>query len=293
MPAAAAIFSLLKNHPGQRLKIYLLVGNADRGWITPLLQMIENSGSEAVLKVLDDSLFKHLKLNLHFTPATYFRILAADLFEEDKIIYLDSDLLVTGSLMEVWNTELENYPIAAVHDPFVNDLERLELMPEQGYFNSGVMLLNLDRWRAMGLGQKVLDYIKTHPERIQFADQCGFNAILKGDWKKLAPKWNVQTAFTEADSNAHLRQNFSVYDLQEAMAEPKVVHFTGVLKPWNLGSKHPFKALFWKYLNESPFRRNLPLNFSIPNLLKSFFPVSVKKYYWRYMNRKQGKVAVS
>jgi lipopolysaccharide biosynthesis glycosyltransferase len=292
VPAAAAVYSLLKNHPGQRLKIYLLLGETQPDWINPLLRMIQNSGSEAILKTLDESLFKNLKLNLHFSQATYYRIMAAELFEEPKIIYLDSDTLVHGDLMEIWNLDLENYPLAAVQDPIVKDFDRLQLSSDQGYFNSGFMLLNLDLWRQINLGPRVLEYVQKFPEHIQFADQCGLNAVLKGNWQRLTPQWNVQTAFFEKDSVAIAKQIFGENELQKAKSNPKVIHFTGNIKPWNLGSSHPFKHLFWKYLGESPFKRNLPLNFSLTNLLKSFFPLPVKKYYWRYLKRKESQVAV-
>jgi len=293
VPAAAAVYSLLKNHPAQRLKIYLLVGETHPDWINPLLRMIQNSGSEAILKIIDESIVKNLKINLHFTHATYYRIMAAEIFEEPKIIYLDSDTLVHGNLSEIWNIDLQDYPVAAVHDSIVKDFDRLQLSSDQGYFNSGFMLLNLTLWRQINLGPRVFEYVRNFPDRIQFADQCGLNAVLQGNWQRLTPQWNVQTGFFEKNTAAIARQLFGENELQKAKSNPKVIHFTGNIKPWNLGSSHPFKNLFWRYLSESPFKRNLPLNFSMANLLKSFFPLPVKKFYWRYLKRKESQIAVS
>lgn len=293
IPAATAIFSLLKNHQGQKLKIYLLVSGSDHNWIQPLVKLIDDSGSTSQIKTVTDELFRNLKFNLQFTEATYYRVMAGELFQESKIIYLDSDTLVNGSLNELWDMDLGEYPLAAVEDPLILDYPRLDLLPEHGYFNSGVMVLNLDRWREMGLGKQVLSYIKNFPEKIQYADQCGLNAILKGNWKRLAPKWNLQTAFLEKESLENCKNAFSDLELSTASTDPRIIHYTGRIKPWNLGSRHPKKSLFWNYLAQTPFKRRLPLDFSFLNLIKSIFPLSIKKYYWRYLKRKQNQLALS
>lgn len=287
IPAAAAIHSLVNHHQGLVLKIYLLVGEQDRDWIQPLVRLIEDSGSTAQIKTVSKELFSDLKYNLQFTSATYYRVMAGACFEESKIIYLDSDIIVKGSLVELWNTDLENYPLAAVSDPFITDFQRLDLNPEEGYFNSGIMLLNLDRWRELGLGEKVLAFIKKFPNKVHYADQCGLNAVLKGDWKRLEPKWNLQTAFLEKETLQDCKKAFSEKDLNEALLLPKIIHYTGRLKPWNLGCNHPYKKLFWSNLSQTPFKRRLPLDFSFVNLIKSFFPLAVKKYYWRLVSKRQ------
>ena len=293
LPAAASIFSLLKNHPGQAFKIYLVLSETNPPWILPIMEMVRKMGSEVFLKTVNLEIFSKLKFNLQFTPATYFRIMAAELFQESKVLYLDSDTVVHASLMEIWNIQLGDFPLAAVSDPLIRDFERLDLLPEQGYFNSGFMLLNLDKWRAMDLGNRVLNYIRNNHSKIEFADQCGLNAVLQGNWKRLAPKWNVQAAFYEKDSLSSCRMLFDEEEIKEAKSNPKVIHFTSIPKPWNLGCYHPFRHLFWNYLSQTPFKRTLPLNFSIPNLIRSLFPLHLKKYYWRYLKRKQNQLAVS
>jgi lipopolysaccharide biosynthesis glycosyltransferase len=292
IPASVVIFSLLKNHPGQAFIVYLLIDEEEAAGMDSLLDMIQEMGSEGRIKTLHQKEFESLKFNLHFTPATYFRTKAAELFEENKIIYLDSDLLIHGDLMEVWNMDIENYPLAAVHDPMVRDFNRLDLTPQQGYFNTGFMLLNLDYWRKTNLGERVISYLHSNSYRIQYADQCGFNAVLQGDWKRIPPKWNVQTTMLEKDGLTFMKDVFLEEEISQALQQPRVIHFTGPLKPWNMGISHPYKNLFWKYLEESPIKRRLPLNFSLGNLFKSLFPLTLKKWYWRYLNRKSAPLAL-
>lgn len=256
-------------------------------WLDPVVQMIKELGSQPIVKTLDLKLVSEFPAGNHITHATYFRIFAARLIEEDEVLYLDGDIIVQQSLDQLFDLDLGDDYLAAVADPSVKDLERLHLSPEQGYFNAGVMMLNLKQWRATDFDSRVLEFIALNPKKVFFNDQCGLNAIAQGKWKKLHPKWNLQTAFFEEKSKSDCLRVFSSVQIREAMTHPSIIHFTGSNKPWNLGCEHPLKKLFWKNLDQTPFRSSLPLNFSLVNVLKSFFPESVKRSYWRYLHRKR------
>ncbi len=125
----------------------------------------------------------HLKVNLHFATSAYYRLLPPAHNQEEKLLYLDSDLLIRGSLREVWETNIEEYYLAAVQSPGIKWHQDLGVSRESGYFNSGVMLINLKKWRETDFSRKVIDYIAAHPNAIWFADQCGLNALSVGKWK--------------------------------------------------------------------------------------------------------------
>ncbi len=90
---------------------------------------------------------------------------------------------------ELWQTNLEGNVIAAVEDAGFHDrLEKMGITKEnEKYFNSGMMLIDLVRWRAKSITQKVLDYINQNPEKLRFHDQDALNAILYNDWLHLHP----------------------------------------------------------------------------------------------------------
>jgi lipopolysaccharide biosynthesis glycosyltransferase len=288
IPGTVAIFSLLKNHPDKSFRIYIMSGDEDPVWIEPLIKLVREMGSEIVLISVSEELVSDLKINLHFSQAIFYRLFAADLIAEQRVVYLDSDLIVHGNLDELWNIDLGDCPLAAVPDPMFQDFDRIGLTSHEGYFNSGVLVMNLDQWRKMDLGKKVRDFIQENVDSISFPDQCGLNAILKGHWFRLSPKWNIQTGFMDKKPKAFSELYFSTEVLEESIKNPKVIHFTGAFKPWNMGGDHPFKFLFWKYLRQTPYSKTLPLDFSILNLFKSIFPIALKRHYWRYLNRKQG-----
>jgi lipopolysaccharide biosynthesis glycosyltransferase len=287
VPATVTIFSLLKSNPTHAFRIYLTANEVGIEWINPLLQLIEEMGSEPVLKPINGETFSKLKLNLHFTAATYYRVLAAELIDESKAIYLDSDMVIHGDISELWKIDMGDYPVGAVEDPLIRDVQRLGLDDEHGYFNSGTLLMNLDQWRKIDLGPSVIDFARNNPTIIPYLDQCSLNAVLKGNWYRLDPKWNVQSAMLDDKTKDLCASFFSEESFNEAIQGPRVIHYTGIPKPWNMGATHPYTDLFWKYLKQTNQSRKLPLNFTVLNLIKSWFPVSLKKKYWRFLKKKE------
>lgn len=292
MPATVTIFSLIENNPKQVFRIYLFSEESDPQWLTPFKEMVESKGSEVVVKCVLKAYFENIKINLHFSVANYFRLLAADLIDEEKVLYLDSDILVLGDITPLWDLEMDRYPLAAVTDLIVRDFHRLDLVESQGYFNSGVMMMNLKVWRELDLGKKVLSYIFSNSKNIIYADQCGLNGFLQGNWLRLDLKWNLQSPFFDKQ----YKNLFSIwskeFDLSVSTQNPFIVHFTGNQKPWNFRSQHPLKGLYWKYQNQTPFSRRFSEDFKLPNLLKMLIPLGLKKYYWRYLNHLKSKSQV-
>ena len=289
VPATVTLFSLLENNPKQSFKIYLFSEESDPKWLTPLREIVEGRGSEIVLKRVTKDDFENIKINLHFSVAAYYRLLAADLIEEDRVLYLDSDTLILGDITPLWQVDLGEYPLAAVSDLIVRDFHRLDLQESHGYFNSGVMMLNLKIWRESDLGNKVLAYVFSNPEKIIYADQCGLNGFLNGNWLRLDLKWNLQASLFQKEYEDLISSWNEGFDLKAANQNPLIIHFSGPQKPWQLGSRHPYKKMYWKYLNQTPFARRFSEDFTIPNLLRMLIPLALKKYYWRYLINQKSK----
>lgn len=104
--------------------------------------------------------------NAPVTKAAYYRLELAELLPEsiDKVLYLDGDIIVRRSINDLWNTDISNYALAAVPD------NNIGLDLRSGYFNSGVMLINLKYWREHNLREEYYRFIKNHPDRIRFWD---------------------------------------------------------------------------------------------------------------------------
>jgi lipopolysaccharide biosynthesis glycosyltransferase len=176
-----------------------------------------------------------------------------------KVLYLDIDIIVNEELTELFNTDLKDkYLAAAVEEglmPQADDQrKRLMLKDDTDYFNAGTMLINLEKWRNDNIKAKIIDFVNKYPYRIIYADQDLLNAIAAGDYIQLHPKYNVQWPnFYER----RFKSPFSDDEFRKSKESPAIIHFIGPNKPWHILNRHPFKNLYWKYLNMLNFDLNI------------------------------------
>lgn len=285
-PATVTIHSLIKNNPDLNFSFYIICQGSENSWLKPIEEFVKKKGASFTVKEVGFDSLKNVKVELHFSVATYLRLFSADLISEDKALYLDTDIIVNGSVSDLFNVELGDHALAAVSDPKIEDFGRLELSTEEGYFNSGMIVLNLNKWREMQLGAKALEYIFKYPDKIKYADQCGLNAVLKGEWLRLDPKWNVQTSFFDNEIFSGAVSQFGKEKFQNAIKNPIIIHYTEASKPWHFQNKHPLKDLYWTYLNETEYAQEFKNKYGLKDYVKWGIPKSIKKRYWRYLKNK-------
>jgi lipopolysaccharide biosynthesis glycosyltransferase len=175
----------------------------------------------------------------HASAANYFRIGLPDLLEPslEKVIYLDADTLIRSDLAPLWAVSLGGCYVAAVPAGEATQCSRLKMDPTHGYFNSGVLVVNLDLWRQDNLTAKLIALIKEEGRRLEYWDQDALNLVIKGQWRRLDRAWNATEELC-CDPIERMRY-------QQAAANPAVVHFTGQgRKPFDPGfdASHPFFA---------------------------------------------------
>ena len=170
----------------------------------------------------------------HFARLHAIEHLPADV---DRVLYLDADILVRDDLAALWSTALGGATIGVVRDgggPWMAqtqwNFEQLGLDGNLMYANSGVLLVDLDAWRARSTFDRCMTYIETWGQRIEFVDQEVINAVLCHEWLELAPRWNwIPKVFTLDET---LRAcAFGRDELAEARSDPAIIHFAGP-KPW-------------------------------------------------------------
>jgi lipopolysaccharide biosynthesis glycosyltransferase len=195
----------------------------------------------------------------HYTvglsPATLFRLLLPDLLpDERRIVHLDSDVLIVDSLRELWETDLEEYAVAAVRDsnspfpagPCGTDWRGLGLAAATPYFNAGMLVMHLDAWRAQRLGHRAIDVLRTSGKIARWSDQDALNTVLAGAWKELPRRWNVQSPDLEGRALA-----WALWpdDVASAIANPGMIHFSERYKPWNPACNHPLMQRWFDVLD--------------------------------------------
>lgn len=193
------------------------------------------------------------------TYVTYHRLFLADVLPDniDKVLYLDGDVVVRHSLLPLWNTDLTDYAVAGVCDALsgvVDFYNRLNYPKNAGYFNAGVLLINLKYWRENKVSTKFMDYIQSQKIVFLFHDQDILNGLF-WDKKVLVPiKYNVTNGFLQ--NNASYDSGKYKDEVLEARRDPVIIHFANIYKPWEsyIRFPHPFSNSFYKYQSQTRWR---------------------------------------
>jgi lipopolysaccharide biosynthesis glycosyltransferase len=142
-------------------------------------------------------------------------------------------------------------------------VRRLGMRAEDGYFNAGVLLIDLAQWRATRADQTVIDYIHTYPERVEY-DQDALNACFRQVTKRLDYRWNVIRPFFREPLALPLARA----EIEAIRREALIIHFNGGLKPWNYFCDHPRRAEYDKYLRMTEWRDYVPPDRTALNVLR-------------------------
>ena len=200
--------------------------------------------------------------------ATYYRLFITQLLPASvgKVLYLDCDLVVRGSLSELWETDMTGKALAAVHYPdcptMTKNCMRLGLNPSpkgggqeggSGYFNAGVLLMNLDFWRTHNLPQRYFDFIAEGKYPLRQRDQDVLNAVTGAETASLPWKYNVMGNELETIKEIVEGEQLEYVKSLEKV-DPVIVHFSFRLKPWEFGCRNPYKKDYRRTLKCTPYK---------------------------------------
>lgn len=291
-PLAVALHSAVTHlQAGRHLHVVLMDGGiSESSWSGLRETLLDLPISIHVIRPNKQEL-SDLGVSHHITHTAYFRLLAAKLLPEaiDKVIYLDSDVLVQADLTELWELELgTHYCLAAVDIacPFVDAYEaraaaadsdcsnvrstlqnfdraipylaaispipnwrQLGLDGSAPYFNSGVMVLNLARWREDAVDQRLLHCLRSNSAYVWCWDQYALNVVFAGQWGELPGQWNQGAHVFEYPDP--LYGPISPDDFAAMRDQPSLIHFTTEFKPWEYRPFHPLRERFFEQLDQT------------------------------------------
>jgi lipopolysaccharide biosynthesis glycosyltransferase len=242
LPHAATMLCSLLQH-NSVFRIHFLYSSVDPRQLIKLKSLVKRYGSEIVFYEVAPQDLKDLRVDKWGSLAVYYRLLAPRLLpaELNKVLYLDSDIVVRRSLTELWNTDISDCPLAAVSNYEDEARKALGLPEGTKYFNSGVLLINLSFWRRNSVAERAISFVKDNPDKVQYWDQDALNAILSNQWVELPPCWNWQYWWRTSTP--------------ETEREPAIVHFIAGDKPWHWSNTHFFKQEYHRYRVQTPWRR--------------------------------------
>ena len=207
----------------------------------------------------------NLKATGHISVETYFRFLIQEIMPEyDKVLYLDSDMIINADVAALYQTDVEGYLLAAVRDPeFLGHLHganrriqryilgTLKLNNPQDYFQAGVILFNTKELRkTYTIGQ----WLSFSSEPYMYNDQDVLNLYCQGRAKILDMSWNVLTDCNHTRISqviAYAPESIQM-EYFEARRNPRIIHYAGYRKPWQNPSED-MGEYFWHVARTTPF----------------------------------------
>ena len=242
--AIVTIKSLCAYH--RNLKIYIFNNGsipqewfeALQNWLTPFDSRVSNirlPEEEQKLRQFNVNNSKHIS-------ATKFLIYyMADYVKEDKAIFLDCDLLVTGKIDHLLEYDLDNYYVAAINDSDLNPTKHPNVKKE---LNSGVLVVNLKRWREENIREKLIELTREHYMHVPNGDQSIMIMAFGEEWLPLKDTYDFLVGYDAYEISEFKKERTTIKENHM----PRILHYLGYNKPWNEESfSTRFKKLWWFY----------------------------------------------
>ena len=253
--------SLYLNHPDKACRVYLLHSRISEKLLAELEEGLNALGYSLFPIQVNSSLFEQAPVTKQYPQEMYYRLLASRLLPEelDRILYLDPDILVINSLKSLWTLDLGNCLFAAAahtgKTEFANSVNRIRLGTDGNYYNSGVLLMNLERCREEIVAETIFDFVKTHAVELVLPDQDVLNAMFSSKILEIDDfLWN----YDARNYMNYFMRSSGEANMDWVMKNTSVLHFCGKEKPWKEHYRHRFGVLYRHYMQLAD--RYLPVN---------------------------------
>ncbi|WP_189234567.1 glycosyltransferase family 8 protein [Streptococcus himalayensis] len=259
--------SVLQYHQG--VQFFLLNKDYPTEWFERLNNHMRHLDSVIHNKEIRSQEYEQFRTYHYVTEATFYRYHIPELVDEEKVLYLDADIIVTGDLQSFYDLDMTNYGMAAVADPIVAfDRHKTE-------FNAGVMLVNNKKWREKMVLKEALKMHRDSSLELRDADQSVLNILFRNDWLAVDETYNYQIAATRPD----MRQ-------EKDMIRGRILHYTTAAKPFSnkaIGIKHGLKLWLKRKIS---FREYLRNTYTVPFADEWY---QVQRLSWEEIEETYGK----
>jgi lipopolysaccharide biosynthesis glycosyltransferase len=239
LPLAVVLHSLVERlRPTSCAKLYLIHDDIPPAMLDAIGAIID---TEAVAPTAEQ--IAAAPRQGRFPRQASYPVLLPELLPDDveRVLFLDVDLLVLDDVTALWETDLEDRVFGAAPDGAVlhcssvrgvKGWRGLGIPAEATYFNCGVLLIDLPRWRERGITPRVNDYL-SRTTRVDFLHQEALNAVAWNDWRAIDRRWNLLASL---DGRRYQSPPCEVW------RDPGIVHYAGRMKPWRGAVGGPFDA---------------------------------------------------
>lgn len=230
IPLETTIKSVLYHN--RDVDFYILNSDIAPEWFKLLGRKMEVVNSTIHNVHLNKELFEGYKTGPHLNYASYFRFFATEVVDADRVLYLDSDIIVTGDLSSLFKIDFKGYYIGAVDDVYAYE-------GRKSGFNSGVLLMDVAKWKEHSIVNSLLELAAEQNQAVHLGDQSILNIYFEENWLTLDEIYNYMVGV----DIYHLGQECERLDDNP----PVVVHYASHDKPWNTYSISRLRELWWTY----------------------------------------------
>jgi len=249
-PFFVVLTSIFSNNPNSQFQVHAIATGVSLAEKDRIRTFVQQHQSDISFYEISPEQLQGLVVpeNSYLSVATYYRLFMPFLVPEqtEKLLYLDTDIVVIGSLKELYDTNLYNLPFGAVAEVSAT-LNRpdLGILEENIYFNAGVMLINIAEWKKQNITERTIQYIQENPEKLIYLDQDALNVVAANQYYKLSGKYNVLPF--------DIPEYLPVKRYKTFLQDKVIMHYTlKEYKPWSILSTHHFNYLYKKYFRQSP-----------------------------------------
>lgn len=305
-PHAATIVTGLINNNSQKLSVvvlyYCLKAETIEKFVTyyeKRLASIEFIKVEIEPKLAERLMAIRSPMSLQGKIEPWLRLFASSYIQDDYVVWLDCDIVVTGDICKILDEVDNQYLISACkeYDPLyknnLRDLKQFDkwIFPDKWegcmivdahfyrlynyygiphnvpYFYSGIMYMNLKKWREEEFESQLIKKI-WDIDYFFAVDQDVLNSVIKGQFGILSPQWNVMM-----ESTRKCLTNYDFKQIEDSLQSPLIVHLAGGVKPWNENCGGIYRKMYWDYRLDTPWpakpnwKCRLKNKYSIVNIL--------------------------
>ena len=211
------------------IRFYLINSDFPNEWFIQLNKRLERYDSEIINCRVTSEQISRYKTDISYT--VFLRYFISDFVKEDKALYLDCDLVVTKNLDNLFETDLQDYPLAAVRDYGGRVYYGREM------FNAGVLLINNRLWKQENMSQRLIDLTNEWHDKVDQADQSILNMLFENRWLEM-----------EFDNNhVVIHKQFTDYELPAGQDYPGIIHYLSHRKPWFDLAAQTYRDVWWYY----------------------------------------------
>ena len=241
------------SNPLNRRDTFVFINNLSEGGIRMLRTTAAAFGLKLTLQEMDGSLIRefsrHTKSMIpHVSEAAYGKILIPRSLPETykRCLILDCDILVKGSLDRLFETDLQGRSLGAAIDAMepTKNATRLGLSKKAFYFNSGVLLVDLQKWNLEKPLRRAFEIIAKNHRKMMLMEQDLLNLLFNGQLQQLDSTWNAMMVIVP---RGYIR------NWKGAPGEQVILHFAGELKPWHEFYHPLMRSLYLSYAQLCPW----------------------------------------